>query len=347
MNNLVEPNPNKVEKQSMSFYKLWIKEVTGEEIKELRELNTGRVYVELMKRLLPACLDKEDMKKVSQKNSKKNMELLQKAFKTLKLKKVIPVKDLIKADTSFHKNYDFIAWLHSFFKANKLVSIKESTVVRKELSEALQTTIKTSKELIKECINTLNPAMHNVIVCRDFEDTYLSEEFETLKSVCVKYEKAVKDIVKKEDAKRDSDRTFTDEVKGFYKFAMEAGEIGSHIAVSYKHLEHHAKEDRMVKLANEVTRAGLKCIKLTRKAALEMQANFDGVDLKKYDKQLTKSLNDQKDCLQAAAAQAKLKFPESEISVSSTASSEMTAWKKVQEARIRAEVILKVYSDKV
>ena len=343
MSELIEPDATKLEKQSMSFYKKWILETTGEEIKELRELYTGRVYVELMKTMLPACLDAADMKKLTKENSKKNMKLLQKAFTTLKLKKVIPVKQL--TSKGFQKNYEFVAWMHSFFTANKLIKGK-SEQVQKDLRLALQKTIKTSKDLIKECINTLNPPTHNVVICTDLENTYLSQEFETLKVVCAKYEKAAAEVAKKEEERQDGDRKFVEGLQAFYKHAMKAGEVGSHINVAYKHLEHYPKEDRLVKLANEVTQAGLKCIKLTRKAALEMQASFIDVDVQTYDQHLTKSLNDQRDCLQAGAAHAKLKFPESEIPVNNNNSSERVTWTKIHEARIRAEVILNVHKDK-
>jgi len=347
MGHLIEPDPEKVEleKQSMLFYKQWIGKITGEEVNELRELHTGRVYVELMKAVLPKCLDKEDMKQVSFENSKKNMKLLQKAFKTVNLKTVVPVKALITKE--FHANYEFIAWLHAFFTVNKLYKNLKNEPVQKEIRKALEKTIKTSKELIKECTNILNPVMHNVVQCMDFEDTYLSEEFETLKSACAKYEKVVKRILTKEGRNEESDRKFVEGLRELYKFAMEAGEIGSRINLEYKHLESYPKEDRMVKHAAEVIQAGLKCIKLTRKAAVNMQMKFNDVDVETYDEGLNKNLNDVKECLHAAAENAKLKFPSSETPVNSNNSSERVTWTKIHEARIRAEVILNVHSDKL
>ena len=94
---------------------------------------------------------------------------------------------------------------------------------QKSLRQALENTINISKQLNKNCIKTLNPVMNKVILCKDFEDTYLSREFETLKVACAKYKKAVENISEEQER----GKTFVESVKESSLFLFSDGSVAN------------------------------------------------------------------------------------------------------------------------
>jgi len=337
MFDLVEPDPKKIEKQSKDFYLEWIKHVTGEKIRNLRELNTGRVYLKLMNLLVPGCVDEEY---ISQENSKENMELLQAAFRAVELKTVIPIKKLISKEEA---NYHFIAWFHSFFTANTL---RRPSVANKMwvIRDALRYVIKSSNSLLGKCITLINPPINDVMNCIDFEHSHLSGEFWDLKRACIHYTMITQKIAAAKKKKDDKD--YNKGIRDFYKLILKARDIGSNVHSEYAHLTIYPKEDKMVKLATAVTKAVDTCIKLTTETAINLQKKFSDLDVKTANEKLNKNLRDQQNCLDGAAKLVKLKLQRLRTSVhSEEKSSPMATWLKLLEAKIRAEVVLEVYKN--
>jgi len=253
-----------------------------------------------------------------------------------------PSKKLI-SNKSLEVNYEFIAWFHTFYKVNtqRSPSVENKTFF---IRKALRRVITSSNKLVDKCIAVVDPSINDVMVCIDFENTHLSGEFWDLKRTCIQYTMVTQKIAAAKKQKQNKE--FTKGVRDFYKLILKAGDMGSHINLEYNHLIIYPKEEKMVKLANAVTKAVDTCVELSTKTAIALQKIFGNLDVETDNEKLTKSLKDQQKCLEGAAKLSKLKLQRLKTSVfSEEKSSPMATWLKLLEARIRAEVTLQAHSN--
>ena len=96
----------------------WVNDSLSTKYSKIEELCTGAIYCQFMDMLFPGSVTLKKVKFNTKLEHEyiNNFKVLQNAFKSLNVDKVIPVEKLAKG--RFQDNFEFIQWFKKFFDAN-------------------------------------------------------------------------------------------------------------------------------------------------------------------------------------------------------------------------------------
>uniref|UniRef100_UPI00358E21CB microtubule-associated protein RP/EB family member 3-like isoform X1 n=2 Tax=Myxine glutinosa TaxID=7769 RepID=UPI00358E21CB len=96
----------------------WINDSLQLNFIKIEQLGSGVAYCQFMDMLFPGCLNLKKVKFLAKLEHEyiNNFKVLQSAFKSKKVDKIIPVDKLVKG--KFQDNYEFVQWFKKFFDAN-------------------------------------------------------------------------------------------------------------------------------------------------------------------------------------------------------------------------------------
>jgi len=326
----------------MEFYIKWILDATGDKVKRVEELKTGKVYLNLISKMFPGSI-KNGISINSNDNSIENLSLLQEALIDLKVQKVVQIEDLLSKDgfTANKANKEFVTWFHTFYTQWMKEKLKNSFKItnqlrrdRDDIYENLEELVGRSDDVLHTCSMLLTQVSSSVLDgCRVDRERFAGKEnFDKMQSALLSAVKAQKIA---EQYKFDHD--FFKAVKDMYRDVLKAGHFGLEIKEERKN---RSKSDKIVETVDEVVSAAHDFIAMTREAVMKSRKNSDNIKTCTEAK-LSKSLQDVKNSLRLSA-EAAGDIEDEEMRFGRT-SPERVMWRSFHEARIVAQAILQIY----
>ena len=113
----------------MSLLLTWVNDCLQTKYVRIEQMCSGEAYCQIMNKFFPNYVE---MKKVKfntklEHEYRQNLEVLQLAFKNMKVDKIIPVDKLVKGN--FQANFNLLTWLRKFFD----MDARRGNIVPKEI----------------------------------------------------------------------------------------------------------------------------------------------------------------------------------------------------------------------